>query len=158
MDEIQYLLDSATSRIGVMMYIMTVHPKIRRIHDTIVRKYRSGVEVYIVLNGGGREPLKYNCETIRYLLSRGLPEECITLTKTRYHTKIVVVDDWVLSGSYNLSASVHIGKTEHAFLVRDRNIANSIYAVVKLTFISESERLRREGLTIENLCKLNQKS
>lgn len=126
----------AGRRVKVAMYIATMSKFTKAYYGVLREKALSGVDVTVVLDGAFRAARRYNEEVYSYLRSLGLGK--VALTSRHNHAKVVVVDDFTVIGSHNLTSSSIAGRLELAVVLRNSNLANAMDYAIEGIYESES--------------------
>lgn len=127
-----YIIDQSQIRCLCSLFIIDASPKrdkkllvhsvLQELHSALWR----GVDVRLII-GGSRTNLDIAELAVgarQWANEIGLPCKWLTSTMVRgSHRKLVVADDWVLTGSHNWSAGAFLGQTQDSILVSDAGLA-----------------------------------
>ncbi len=100
------LLSSARSHIYISVYSFTD----TEIAKILVKKYRSGIDVKVVV-----DPSSYENKAVSYLVSNGVPVRIHSPGKM--HAKLMLVDNNLIIGSHNYTFSAFNTNTELSLML-----------------------------------------
>lgn len=124
-------------RVKILMYIATLSKATKRYYRLLKEKDAEGVDVAVVLDGTFRTSRRYNAEVRGYLEAIGLKK--VALTSRHNHAKVVVVDDYTVIGSHNLTSSSLAGRMELAVVLGNSNLSNSMDYMIEEVLATELE-------------------
>jgi len=130
----------AEGRIKVLMYIATLSKATRPLYRLLKEKESAGLDVALLLNGTSELSRRYNGPVAEYL--RGLGLRRVLLSERFVHAKLIVVDDYVILGSHNLTSSSVAGRLELSMTIESRNLANALDTLFEHLY-REEERGRK---------------
>lgn len=123
-------------RVKALMYIATISKATKKYYRLLKEKEDEGVEVVLVLDGSFRISRHYNSKVHDYLKTLGLKK--VVLTSKHNHAKVIVIDDYTIIGSHNLTSSSIAGRMELAVSLKNLSLANSMDYTIDDIFAAES--------------------
>ncbi|MEM4583995.1 MAG: phosphatidylserine/phosphatidylglycerophosphate/cardiolipin synthase family protein [Ignisphaera sp.] len=126
-----------SNRVKILMYIATLSKASKRYYRLLKEKEEEGVDIAVALDGVFKTSRRYNIEVYNYLKSIGLNR--IVLTSRHNHAKIIVIDDYTMIGSHNLTSSSLAGRMELAIVLRNTNLSNSMSYMIEDIIARELE-------------------
>jgi len=110
-------IQNAEERIYILIYSFTLD----QLTQTIIEKYRQGVDVKIIMDKG-----QANSPVTKTLKQAGVPLIIKAGSKGGYmHIKALIADDIVLTGSYNYSKNATYHSDENFLVIRDNDIVEA---------------------------------
>jgi len=110
-------IQNAEERIYILIYSFTLD----QLAQTIIEKYRQGVDVKIIMDKG-----QANSPVTKTLKQAGVPLIVKAGSKGGYmHIKALIADDIVLTGSYNYSKNATYHSDENFLVIRDNDIVEA---------------------------------
>ncbi|MEM1693965.1 MAG: phosphatidylserine/phosphatidylglycerophosphate/cardiolipin synthase family protein [Sulfolobales archaeon] len=129
LDDIYEKTMYGSRRVKILMYIATLSKATRKYYRLLKNKRNEGIDVAVVLDGTFKVSRHYNTKVYSYLKSLGLDK--VVLTSRHTHAKVVVIDDYTMIGSHNLTSSSLAGRMELAVVLRNSNLSNSMDYMVE---------------------------
>ncbi|MEM4787707.1 MAG: phosphatidylserine/phosphatidylglycerophosphate/cardiolipin synthase family protein [Ignisphaera sp.] len=126
-----------SNRVKILMYIATLSKASKRYYRLLKEKEEEGVDIAVALDGVFKTSRRYNIEVYNYLKSIGLNR--IVLTSRHNHAKIIVIDNYTMIGSHNLTSSSLAGRMELAIVLRNTNLSNSMSYMIEDIIARELE-------------------
>ncbi|MEM1842473.1 MAG: phosphatidylserine/phosphatidylglycerophosphate/cardiolipin synthase family protein [Ignisphaera sp.] len=128
---------NSSKRVKILMYIASLSKAIKKYYKLLKDKESKGVDVAVVLDGVYRISRYYNTKVYKYLLSIGLKK--VALTSRFNHAKIIVIDDYTMIGSHNLTSSSLAGRMELAIILKNNNLSTSMEYIIDDILAKELE-------------------
>jgi phosphatidylserine/phosphatidylglycerophosphate/cardiolipin synthase-like enzyme len=135
----------AWDRVKILMYIATLSRATMRYYNLLSVKVNEGLDVALLLNGASNLSVRYNKPVYDYLKSKGV--ERVMLTKDFVHSKLFVIDDFVIVGSHNLTSASIAGRLELALVIKSNNLANALDSIFESIW---NKQLREKASGEEN--------
>ncbi|MEM1528260.1 MAG: phospholipase D-like domain-containing protein [Sulfolobales archaeon] len=127
----------AVDRVKILMYVASLSKSIKKYYALLKRKQDEGVDVAVVLNGAFKVSSTYNSRVRDYLKKIGV--ERVLLTRRFVHAKLAILDDFVVIGSHNLTASSVAGRMELTVAIKARNLSNSLNLAFERLYDEENQ-------------------
>lgn len=122
LDILTQLIDSARRRVYIATYIASLSPATEDVYYALAKRCRLGVDVKVLLDGVSGKADKYNSRTAEFLSSLGVP---VARSNRFMHVKLYIVDDRVIVGSHNLTATPR-GGYEVSVMLNSRRAASEL--------------------------------
>jgi len=137
-DRVKY----ANERVKVLMYIATLANATKPLYRLLKEKEDEGLDVAVLLNGASKLPQGYNKPVADFLKELGLSR--VLLSKRFIHAKLIVVDNFVILGSHNLTSSSVAGRLELSLAIESPNLANALDTISEELYREEEQRRSEE--------------
>ena len=128
----------AGERVKAMMYIASLSRATERYYRLLREKQSEGVDVAVLLDGS-EQTRSHNKPVHDYL--RGLGVERVMLSETPLHTKLLVIDDFVVTGSHNLTSASLAGRLELTLTLKHRRLADALNHFFENTWRQQLKRV-----------------
>jgi len=119
------LVDHAKKRVYIITYNFSLTRYTWDIVYGLVAKAKENVDVKVILNGASSKALKQNRKLGSYMNKLGFKN--VVYTSKFLHTKLYVIDDYVITGSHNLAREVGV---DISLLIRSKKLADKLLEVV----------------------------
>lgn len=114
--ELTEAIEGAEERIYILIYSFTLDEFAR----VLIDKHEQGIDVRVIMDRGQASSKWAVTET---LSQAGIPLLIKTGSKGGYmHLKVLIVDDTVLTGSYNYSKNATYNSDENFLIIRDERV------------------------------------
>lgn len=139
-EDLKEKTELAEERVKILMYVASISRSTKRYYSLLRDKQEEGLDTYIVLNGKQKLALSYNKRVYEYLKSIGYKR--VVLSKRFIHAKLFLVDNTVITGSHNLTASSSAGRLELSIAVTQDRLARGVEILMDRTYRVERKRGR----------------
>lgn len=134
-EEILQTLESAIQNAEKRVYILIYSFTLDELAEAIIDKYEEGLDVKVIMDRAQAGPRP----SVRGVLEQAqIPLRIVDGSKGGYmHLKVLVVDDIVLTGSYNYSDNATYRSDENLLIIRDKEVLGA--HLVKFNKLWEEE-------------------
>lgn len=143
-EDLKEKTELAEERVKILMYVASISRSTKRYYSLLKDKQDEGVDTYLVLNGKQKLALSYNKKVYDYLKRIGYHR--VVLSKRFIHAKLFLIDDTILIGSHNLTASSSAGRLELSMAVTQRELARGVGLLMDRVYWREKRRKRDDGV------------